>query len=563
MEVTARLRYKRSAPIAPLPFAPTNYAEGRTDTFNVLDLAINRIFTVQATLRKVTPNAYFYYEVGRTISQQQIEASAKELEEKIVPAVRRLANPDWNPGAGIDTRITILHANVPQVGGYYSFVDQLPVEINKYSNQRPMVVINTAVLSPGTPSYYGVIAHELQHAAQSQADPYEETWIQEGAAEYVAEAAGYPANLYPAFIARTDVQLTSWDEDQTAIAAHYGAAHLFMKYLAKRFGTEAVTALISSPERGVEGIDAFVKARGVSGGFDAIFGDWLVALSQDASLRNGLGPLATVATLDGQLHREGDVHQYGVDYFKVTGQNAITTLTFQGTPTVAVLPVEAVNGAFWYSNRGDSIDTTLTRAVDLSSVTTATLNFKLWFEIEPDYDYAYVEVSRDAGKTWDILQGKHSITTNPLDQAFGPGYSGKSSGSRPARWVDESVDLTPYAGAKVLLRFEYITDNGTNYNGAAFDDFSIPEIGFRDGADSDNGWEMHGFVRSDNKLTEHYLVRFLPDGQVGAVNAMALDANNRGTLSLPANTPGILIVSALAPVTTVSAHYALDLQPNS
>ena len=563
MEVTARLRYKRSTPIPPLPFAPTNYTEGRTDSFNVLDLANNRIFVVQATLRKITLNAYFYYEVGRIVSQQQIDASAKELEEKIVPAERRLANVSWQPGAGIDTRLTILHANVPQVGGYYSFVDQLPVEINKYSNQRPMVVINIAALSPATPGYYEVLAHELQHAAQSQADPYEETWIQEGAAEYVAEAAGYPANLYPAFIARTDVQLTSWDEDQSAVAAHYGAAHLFIKYLAKRFGSEAVAALISSPQRGIEGVEAFVTARGVTGGFDAIFGDWLVALCQDASLRNGLGTLATIATLDGQLHHEGDVHQYGVDYFKIAGQNVITTLTFQGSPTIALLPVEAVNGAFWYSNRGDSIDTTLTRAVDLSGVAKATLNFKLWYDIEPDYDYAYVEASRDAGKTWEILQGKNSVTTNPLDQAFGPGYTGKSSGSGQARWVDESVDLTPYAGAKILLRFEYVTDNGTNYNGAAFDDFSIPEIGLRDGADSDSGWEVHGFVRSDNKLTERYLVRFLPDGQVGPVNAMALDVNNRGALSLPANTPGTLIVSALAPVTTVSAHYSLDLQPNS
>ena len=38
---------------------------------------------------------------------------------------------------------------------------------------------------------------------------------------------------------------------------------------------------------------------------------------------------------------------------------------------------------------------------DLTRLQKATLQFSTWYNIEKDYDYAYVEVSTDSGKTWD------------------------------------------------------------------------------------------------------------------------------------------------------------------
>ena len=200
----ARLRLRQSAPIQPLQRNITDYQVGREDLFTVLDIDRKRPFTVEAVLRKVSPHAYFYVQQGASVSGAQLDASAKEFEERILPSVRRLANPDWDPGAGLDTRVTILHARIPAVAGYYSFSDLLPAEANRSSNERPIIYVSLDALQPGSASYYSVLTHEFQHAAQAQADSNETAWVQEGASELVADLSGYPTGLTPFFINEPD-----------------------------------------------------------------------------------------------------------------------------------------------------------------------------------------------------------------------------------------------------------------------------------------------------------------------------------------------------------------------
>ena len=54
----------------------------------------------------------------------------------------------------------------------------------------------------------------------------------------------------------------------------------------------------------------------------------------------------------------------------------------------------------------------------------------MWYDLETDYDYAYVEVSADGGKTWDILANEHTTITNPSGNSYGPGFTGASGGRR-------------------------------------------------------------------------------------------------------------------------------------
>ena len=46
-----------------------------------------------------------------------------------------------------------------------------------------------------------------------------------------------------------------------------------------------------------------------------------------------------------------------------------------------------------YSNRSDVSDTTMTRAFDLTNVSGASLDFRLWYHIEDLWDYGYIMVS--------------------------------------------------------------------------------------------------------------------------------------------------------------------------
>jgi hypothetical protein len=201
----------------------------------------------------------------------------------------------------------------------------------------------------------------------------------------------------------------------------------------------------------------------------------------------------------------------------------------------------------------------LTRRFDLTGLQRATLIFRLWYDLEENFDYAYVEASRD-GKTWDILQGRHSTTDNPVDQSFGPAYTGRSGSTRSAEWVTESIDLSAYAGGPVWVRFELVTDQAVHNPGLALDDIAIPEARFADDAESPGTWEAQGFLRTDNVLPQQFAVQFIPGGEGPAIQRMALDSNNSGQIALPAGKGGVLVINAFAPATSAPAPYILGLQ---
>jgi len=540
---------------------------GREDRFSVLDLGARRAYTITAVLRHVSPHAYFYVETGQSVSADELERSARELEERIIPAVRRLANPRWDPGAGRDSRLTILHARVPGVAGYFNYTDLLPRTVNRHSNERPMIYINLDAVRPGVQAYYAVLAHEFQHAAQSQADAAEETWVQEGASEYVAKASGYPVGFAGFYLDQPGTQLTAWPEEPSETLAHYGGAYLFMRYLSQRFGPEAVVSLLTSPARGIAGVEAWLRAQSAPSGFEDVFADWAVSNYTETQ---GGGPTlslsgATTVRIGAVVERpgrfSGQVRPYAVDYVRVRVQDGLARLTFEGTPRAKLLPADAPSGSHvWWSNRGDSIDSTLTRRIDLTGLSRATLTFRLWHDIERWYDFAYVEASRD-GETWEVLPGRHTTTDDPLDQGFGPAYTGKSGGGRSPAWVQETIDLSAYAGGPVWVRFEYITDQGVNSNGLAIDDVAIPEAGLFDDAEAPGAWEARGFIRTDNVVPLRFDVRFIAAGERPAVTSMPLDASNRGAMPLPAGTGGVLVVMAFAQATTEAAPYTYALEP--
>jgi immune inhibitor A len=154
---------------------------------------------------------------------------------------------------------------------------------------------------------------------------------------------------------------------------------------------------------------------------------------------------------------------------------------------------------FW-SQMGDDLNNTMTRAFDLSGVTSATLNFKTWYDIEKDYDYGYVEVSKDNGASWNFVAGSITTVTEGI-----PGITGTSGG-----WVDASYDLSAYAGRPIQLRFRYYTDPGVAQKGWVIDNVSLPELGYFDGAETGApGWTFNGFqvfAGSSTTMKAHYYI---------------------------------------------------------
>jgi immune inhibitor A len=110
----------------------------------------------------------------------------------------------------------------------------------------------------------------------------------------------------------------------------------------------------------------------------------------------------------------------------------------------------------------------------------ATLSAKVKYNIELDWDYAYLVYSTDNGATWQSINTDLSTITDPNGQNKGFGITGSSSN----QWVDLNADLP---SGNLLLGFRYWTDANTGGFGFMVDDITITDEAV-DGAETDPGW---------------------------------------------------------------------------
>jgi immune inhibitor A len=156
---------------------------------------------------------------------------------------------------------------------------------------------------------------------------------------------------------------------------------------------------------------------------------------------------------------------------------------------------------FYYSGSGDNLDNFMYKSFNLAPG--SSLSAKVNYEIELDWDYAYLVVSTDAGATWTNVATNLSTNTNPNGQNFGNGITGWSNGD----WVDLTADLSAFTG-EVLLGFRYWTDVAVVEPGFMVDAINITGYPM-DGAETDTGWTFDGFRTStgtEAALYSHYYV---------------------------------------------------------
>ncbi len=495
---------------------------------------------VDGVVRASSDNAWWVFDERVEVAQPDLDAAIEEFESSVWPTVTGLFGGIRSPGIDGDPRLVIFHASLsPGVAGYFSSTDAYPSDIQPFSNERESIYISTDGLPVGSRGYMSVLTHELQHAVHWAADPDEESWLNEGLSDLAVDAAGHWSNRIADYLRIPGTSLTQWPSGPGIRSPAYGGANLFVDYLAEHYGGEKLVAeLVKEPTDGLESVDLVLERLGEEATSLDVFRDWLVAnylnepdgrySSSAREARSAVRVRSTFVSLPKAYERE--VAQFGADYYVVTLPADELVISFNGDPAAELFPVPPRSGeACWWSNDGDGIDTTLTRRFDLTGVDTATLRFHAWHAIEEDWDFAYVEVSEDGGETWEILETTLTTNDNPNGTAFGPGITGESNG-----WVEDSVDLTPYAGKEVLLRFEYVTDDAENGRGLCLDDFVIEETGWSDDTEDDGGWEADGFARVNNLLPEKFLVQVVRKAPGGSaeVTRLLLDGQADGEIRL-------------------------------
>ncbi|KAF0825425.1 immune inhibitor A domain-containing protein [Cytobacillus firmus] len=158
---------------------------------------------------------------------------------------------------------------------------------------------------------------------------------------------------------------------------------------------------------------------------------------------------------------------------------------------------------YYYSTKGDDLHTTLTTPeFDLPTEAAAAFSAKVYYDIEFDYDYLTVTAKASDG------------TEKVIDKIGDEDTDGDARAeSSKGQWVDKKYDLSGFAGKKVSLTFEYVTDGGLALDGFAMDEITVTADGnviFTDDAEGGSQMALDGFIVSNgiSYAKNHYYLEW-------------------------------------------------------
>ncbi|HEV3478539.1 MAG TPA: CARDB domain-containing protein, partial [Gaiellaceae bacterium] len=396
----------------------------------------------------------------------------------------------------------------------------------QHSNEGEFFYMNSLLFTPGTATYDSILAHEFYHMIQFANDANEETWVNEGMADVAIEVNGFgslTSGHTSDYANHPEDQLTTWDGE----LYDYGNAYSFFSYFLEHYGpsddpaTEvkenyALAQQVTQFERdGLAGVDDILAANPHKSNLAAsyqdntandVYLDRAVAnVINDRSVADGQYGYGQLAAFSVNAHGgsssypasdSGETAPYGDRIYVF---DSVADGDFQVNGDAIIPIVNNLDGMpsptheLW-GNRVDESVTFAEREAVLPAGSNPRLRFGYWYDIEQDFDYAYLRVSDDGGATWDNLEccGNEGPDTNPNGNNRGNGITGLSGGPLLGPiWQNADVDLSPYAGKTVKIRFEYVTDPAVLHPGFTVDNVELvaggtqiwPLATFEDGLD--------------------------------------------------------------------------------
>jgi hypothetical protein len=580
-QLAEKFEGKRNIPTN-LTTAPINYQVGDKLSFYVVDTDTNETRVARATLQYETEHIYFWIEDGVSFDKRNLKTLVDRFANQIYPTNQEFFGKEWLPGVDNDPHLYIFYGNGlgEQVAGYCSSTDVVLPVAHEYSNAHEMFYINAEGQTLTDPYTLSVMAHEFQHLIHGYHDANEELWVNEGFSELATFLNGYDAGGFDyLFSYDPDLQLNYWPSNPDESTAHYGASFLFVTYMLDRFEEDFTRAVVADEDNGMVSIDKVMQEQGIIDPLngeretaDGLFSDWAVAnYLKDSSVLDGrydyhnytdgpqMSPTETLYDC-GNASVNGDVHQYGTDYIELSCDGSFE-VTFSGRSVVDVLPLPSEDhGKFWWSNRGDSSEITLSREFDFTAVSAPILmTYDTWYEIETDYDYLYLLASVDGGN-WQIVDTPSCTLSNPAGNSYGCAYNGMSDG-----WITETVDLSQFAGHKVTLMFDYVTDGAVTEDGFALDNLSIPAVDYVESFDeNDGGWDPAGFVWIENLVPQTFLVSLVNTANVDEpVSSFTVEAGETLKFSFNGDSSAgelAIVISGSNRFTRQTAQYTLQIK---
>lgn len=209
-------------------------------------------------------------------------------------------------------------------------------------------------------------------------------------------------------------------------------------------------------------------------------GSWLNKGEDDiGTTPNYMGPWEKLQLgwLDYSVVNTGQSGSYTLSpaALQTDGQDQALIVDVPDEPVVEDYTTPASGAHAWWTSSADDLNTTLTRTLDLSGVSRATVSAKAWYDIEAGYDYLYGEYSTDGGANWTTV--------------------GTLSDTSSGRWTTVKYTV-PGGNAETMFRFRYQSDGGVHLAGAFLDDITVKNGGttlLTDDVESgENEWVAEG-----------------------------------------------------------------------
>jgi hypothetical protein len=367
--------------------------------------------------------------------------------------------------------------------------------------------------APARPYLYeGTFAHEYQHLLHHYTDPAEVSWVNEGLSDFTEVITGYAdiskhvnekgydghTNCYLGWDSVYDADwnpiprpcgpensLTAWgDQGDDEILADYGFAMYFMNFLHSRgLDQDFFRSWQHNQGTGIAGLNAALADAGSSETFESLFNDEVVSALVDGyvdagATGSGYQNSAANATINfsGDAYDTAGAPPWGADYLDLGAGASLTSVAFNGDDAYHYPGGNdySVDPDGYFTNPdvggdapgfyGDEQDLSIAR--DVSGNDGKVLTFDTYYDLEANWDFAFVQVSTDNGASWQSLAC--TGTTSAHDPAaMGrivaqlPGFTGTAgSAGSPV-----SVTCPALPVGTDLLAFRLMSDWATNYDG--------------------------------------------------------------------------------------------------
>lgn len=338
-----------------------------------------------------------------------------------------------------------------------------------FSNEHEMVLVNMTSF-PGRelddPAYLNVLAQQFYAAVAYYNNPSQAAWLRDASSWNMflqIQERNLTADDLKPFLNAPETPITRLP-GLTSSGQERAVGQLFLRYVLQRFGFDVYQSMLIGRGRGLSALDdalsAFHTVDLVTGDpitAQDVFADFVMAnvLNRDFGdgryyhldpIMRGLGvPIPNVTDRFNIDLADQALPQLGTNYVGLNATKAASfTVFFAGQATTARLPMPAEDPGnhFYWSGDATNRDTAMTRAFDLSGVSSPSLTFDAWYNLSSGWNYAYVEVSDDEGKTWKVLPASSTRTFNAYALGYGPGFTGISTAekARPFPYLGISLD---------------------------------------------------------------------------------------------------------------------------